>query len=230
MEIDRCFDAAQLHGFDVNEHLESEFPRRPNLHFWTSSLQQVSGSFDLISISGSLVYVADIFGLMAAVERLLKPDGVVFVQSVDIAQSPYAILLGDQRYHYSQRTLGHMFSHYGFRFTAMDNSWAPREVIGCARRHFPRGTETFVEDRHVFGCVVYLDDMVERLRGLSMTVDGPIGVLGTSAAAAFVDSVLDVSFYADENPGRRGGNFEASRCCTPDRWTLQPWYYSRMAT
>lgn len=218
LEIDANFEAAELHGFDVNEHLRSAFPSAPNFHFWASSLSAVQGSFDLISISGAIVYMKDIAGLMTAIERLLKPDGMVFVQSVDIAESPYAILLGDQCYHFSRTILVNLFGSFGFQFTPLDNSWAPREVIGTFRRH--QGSQRavkFTEDRHVYQCVTHLDDMAERLRRMQVRADGGVGVLGTSAAAAFVDSVLaeGISFYVDENPNRAGGQFRGKRVLHP---------------
>lgn len=216
-EIDRRFKSAELHGFDVNEHLRSVFPTRSNFYFWSPALKEVEGSFDLICLSGSIVYVSDIPELLGEIKRLLRPDGSVFVQCVDISTSPYAILLGDQRTHYTGQILSNLFNYFGFQLSLLDNSWAPREIVAIGKRGIGFKQQKLVEDTHIYNCITHLDKMAAKIRAVRISPNWRLGVLGTSAAAAFVDSLLGskVAFFVDENPKRVGQKFRSKDVIHP---------------
>lgn len=216
IELDRCFESAELHGFDVNEHLGPLFPRKGNFQFWSEDLKKVPGHFDLISISGSMMYVRDISNLMEHINRLLKPDGLVFVHAADISKNPYAILLGDQCYHYTPEILGNIFRYYRLDFSVLDCSWCPREMVGIAKPVSSNPEHRYVEDLHIYHCVEYIDICARKLRELRVP-SMQIGILGTSGSAAFVDSVLQskVGYFVDENVERVGGKFRGKDVLHP---------------
>ena len=218
LELDHQFSSADLHGFDVNEHMGAVFPSASNFNFWTHDLKEVEGRFDVICISGTIGYISDVNAFMLQIKRLLKPDGLVFVQAVDISKSPYAILLGDQSFHYTPRILGNLFGNFGFELTLLESTWAPREIVGIARPGPAGTTEPFTEDTHIHTCLKQLDQLAKELRGMVLPASSKVGVLGTSAAAAFTHSILEsnVAFFVDENPNRIGENFRSKAVIHPE--------------
>lgn len=214
-EIQKIYPQANLHGYDINPHLKLRFPTEPQFHFWSSNLAHINHKFDLISISGSLVYMPDLPQLFGHIKRLLKPNGLVFVQTVDLSKSAYAILLGDQQTHYTNQTLHNLFSQFGFAWQALESSWAPKEITGIARQQTTL-RPTIQPDTHIFDSVEELKRVAQKAKKVADA--GPTAVLGTSAAAAFVHSEIDkhLLFFVDENPDRLGKNvFRGQDVCHP---------------
>ena len=81
VELNRRFNAATLHGFDVNEHLCSLFPKGDCFKFWSQGLEYVEGEFDLVCLLHSMTYIRDLPYLMQHLKRLMKRCGSVFVQA-----------------------------------------------------------------------------------------------------------------------------------------------------
>ncbi len=206
-ELDRRLESAELHGFDVSEHFRSAFPRKKNFHFWSSRLENVQGKFDLICMSHSIEYITDITRLMKQVKRLIKPDGLLFVQTPDISKNPCSILLGDQFYYYTSNILKNILGYHGFEFSSIDNEWFPREMIGIARLAPHRNFGGYLEDLEIYRCAAYLDNAASNFREIMSR--GRIGVLGTTVNAAFVNSVLGsrIDFIVDENEKKVGTVF-----------------------
>jgi len=214
-ELKARYPGAALHGFDVNTHLRHFFPSRDNFHFWTSSIEEIEGIFNVISMSHSLMYIRDIRGLLNTIGRLLKPDGAVFVQVPDIRRNPYSLLLGDQYYHYTPVILENIFRVGGFDFSILDNDWFPRDIAAVARPRAGHDAVSFGEDVSIHGCIEALREKKAKLKAMP---DGTeFGVLGTTIAAAFVDSILGdrVLFFADENSNSPGRTFRGKKVLHP---------------
>jgi len=60
LELNSCFEAANLHGFDVSEDLFSHFPSNKNFHYWSGDLAVIDRKFDVIILSGSIMYIKEI--------------------------------------------------------------------------------------------------------------------------------------------------------------------------
>ena len=213
--LNRLFKSADLHGFDVNGHIGLVFPKKDKFHFWSSDLKHVQGKFDTICMSHTIMYVKDITYLMEQIKRLIKPEGLLFIQVPDISINPCYILMGDQYYYYTVNTLKNVLQHFGFEFSPLETKWFPREIAGIARLISGDGHVGYIEDSQIYQCVEYLNSMVTKLNKISN--NSRIGVLGTAVNAAFVDSVLGekVVFFADENDNRVGSKFRNKEVLHP---------------
>jgi SAM-dependent methyltransferase len=219
-EIESHYPKAQLHGFDVSEHIKDIFVQKANFHLWLNEMEAIKGSFDLICFSHSLMYIRDIRGLMAQVKRLLNPGGLIFVQAPNIVHNPISLLLGDQYYYYTPGTLRKIFSYFAIDLNIENHEWFPREIIGFGSLKTTAHQPINQEDRSIAGCLEYLKETITSLRKIQG--NGRIGVLGTTANAAFVDSILDGknNFFIEENPDRIGKKFRHKDVCSPE--TLKP--------
>lgn len=218
LELDARFPKAQLHGFDVNPHLRASFPSKDNFRFWSSDLASIYGKFDLISMSHSIMYEKSVERLMRHIKRLLKPDGFLFVQVPDITASPCYLLFGDQHYFYTANIMKNALELFGFAFASVESNWFPREIV-CTAKPTTQGRRPFIEDTQVYNCIRDLDEKAVGLKDLPC--GSKVGVLGTTANAAFVDSLLGdhVTRFFDENPKRVGGKFRNKEILHPHALT-----------
>jgi SAM-dependent methyltransferase len=210
-ELERRLPAGDLHGFDATPHMARHFPRGLRYRFWTPRMADVSGRYDVIALSHTLMYVPDLADLMRHLDRLLAPDGAVFLQMPDVAASPYYLLMGDQYHYFTNRSLSAWLRRFEFDFTAIENPWFPREIVGTARRVL--AGRAGMESVQTGGSVLQhcLRDLEGKAAAIRAAAAGraPVSVLGATGGAAFVDSVLggDVLQFVDESAHRLGTTF-----------------------
>lgn len=215
-DIGRCYGAADLHGFDINEEFRTWFPVGQEVHFWSGDLSDINRKFNLIILSASIMYIKDIAHLMNQIRRLLLPDGVIFIHAVDVSQNPYAILLGDQFYHYTPTIMRNLLLFHGFNFEVLECGWFPKEFLGFARNDPNASSRSLERDDSVSWCIKMINEKAKKIRMLAEKYPD-FGILGTTSAAAFVDSIAqsNVRFFADENPKRVGLRFHGKDVLHP---------------
>ena len=216
-ELDRRYTDADLNGYDVNSHIRHFFPKQKNFHFWCDNISNVKGSFDLICISHSLQYIFDINNFMNELFRLLKPGGTIFFQAPDISKNSYALLYGDLYYYFTPAIIKNIFNQHGFEINFIDhNNWFPREIVAFAKL-VPGGKKNkYQNDKHLSSCCDYLYNVVSLLK--NSFFKKPIGVLGTTLNAAFINNIIDdtIDFFVDENHTNVGKQFHGKKVIHPD--------------
>ena len=217
LELHDRFPKAKFHGFDTNKHLKNHFPAKKNFTLHLSGLSEVKGEFDLICLSMSMIYIKTIDGLFKNIRRLLKKDGRVFIQLVDLDKNPYSILLGDQYYHFTPTILRNVLGQRGFELDLVHDAHFPRDIIGIARLSRSKESQPVKEDVSVHRTVEFLDKAKKKLLTISKEAD--LCVLGTTTIAAFVDIVLGqrIQFFVDENISGFEGDtrFRGKRVISP---------------
>ena len=92
----------------------------------------IKGVFDIILLSQSLIYIADLHRLMVELDHLLSPNGVIFIHVLNTATRPATLLLGDQVFYFTPDSLHKMAASVGLsceqsvldRLPTSDNMWA----------------------------------------------------------------------------------------------------------
>lgn len=211
-----CYESADLHGFDVNEEFLSCFPASERVYFWSGDLSDIKQKFNIIILSASIMYIKDVSYLMNQIKRLLLPDGVVFIHAVDISQNPYALLLGDQFYHYTPTIMKNILSFHGFSFDIIKCNLFPKEFLGFAIMDPDSSLRPMEHDDTISWCLKTINNKVTAIRLLAAKYPN-FGVLGTTSAAAFIDSVVqsNVKFFVDENLKRVGLKFHGKNVLNP---------------
>ncbi len=215
-ELSTRYDDADLCGFDVSEETRARFPEGKNFRFVSGSLEDVTGSFDLVVLSHSIQYIRRLGELFGHMDRLLKPGGALFVQVPDLDQRPTSLLLGDLHFYFTPAALENMFGTFSFSCSFLDNHWFPRDLLAAGKPGQADKRRELQADDSVGCALTHLDAMREKLESLSR--DSRIGVLGTTIDAAFIDSVLDggVAFFVEENEKKTGGRFHGKPILSPD--------------
>jgi len=208
VEFDRRLPGSELHGYDVNEHCRKFFPRKDNFHFWTADLGNLPAGFDLICVSHSLTLVHNLVEFFHQIKRLLKPQGLLFIQGPDISHNPHAILQGDQYQCFTAQILKNLLNHFGFDLIPLEQHWFNRDLVVLAQPNAGQSPSCrYEEDNSIYRCLAYINEQAAKLQNLvnsHRTI-----VLGTTINAAFVDSVIGprLAVFADENPHRLGRRF-----------------------
>lgn len=214
LELESVFPHAHFHGYDINENLRAIFPKRNNFHFWTSGLNQIGGSFDLICLSHSMMYWEDLTGLMRSIKRLLKLEGKIFIQVPDITRNPCTLLLGDQFYYFTVENLSSIFCRHGFHFVPMENLWFPREIVGIAKTGAAKDPFHDISNPLEKG-LKKLELMEEKSNDRALP--SRVYVLGTTVNAAFIDSLLNnkMKAFVDENEEKVGRQLRSKPVAHP---------------
>ena len=78
IELGRLYPSAELHGFDVSEHIGEIFPKDARYRYHCGDLTKIAGRYDLITIVNTLPYVDGLPGFMERLGALLAPGGAIF--------------------------------------------------------------------------------------------------------------------------------------------------------
>lgn len=214
IELERDCRGADMHGYDVSPAIEERFPQRENYTFHCGDLGDIPGTFDLICIVNTLMYIEDPADFMNDVDRLLKPDGHLFVLTPNTAINPCFLTLGDQTLYFSPDNLANFLRRFGFTAKIETaNASFPRSLLAIARRSDP-GMGMQVSDIAFSAAATWLDENVPRVRAAVATAratpkQGRVAILGCAHNAAWAFHAVDgnIDCFADENPARVGTTF-----------------------
>ena len=214
IELERECCGADMHGYDVSPAIEERFPQRENYTFHYGDLGDIPGTFDLICIVNTLMYIEDPADFMNDVDRLLKPEGHLFVLTPNTAINPCFLTLGDQTLYFSPDNLANFLDRFGYAAEIETaNASFPRSVLASACRSAP-GEVTQVSDMAFSAAVTWLDDNVPRVRAAVTTArathkNGRVAILGCAHNAAWAFHAVggNIDCFADENPTRVGTVF-----------------------
>ena len=214
IELDELLKNSDLWGYDINHHLESVFPKRGNFHFVSNSLNDISESFDLITLSYSIYYIPDLSELMVSIYRLLKKDGVLFIQAPDIEINPYYSLMGDQSYVFTKISLTNVLNHFGFSSEVITHEYFQTALMFLAKKNDSKISLKYLSDS-VF------ENNIEKIKRFKFYLNSikseNIAVLGTTVNAAFVDQIMGkkIQCFLDENPSKIGKIFRGVKILHP---------------
>jgi SAM-dependent methyltransferase len=214
VELNNNLNNADLWGFDINPHLKEFFPQKDNFHFISTGLENLEDSFDMITLSVCIYYIPDLRDLMVSISRLLKNNGILFIQIPDIRSNPYNLLMGDQSFIFTEKSLKNVCTKFGYRTNVISNDYFPRELLIVAQKDKNSG-DNYVEDYLFEKNIMKLDHFKEKLE--KITHDN-ITVLGTTMGAAFVDEIIGerIQFFVDENLSNFGETFRGKKIVHPE--------------
>ncbi len=191
-EIAELESEIQLFGYDINPYLKNSFVNS-DINFISSSLDDITEKFDLISLSHSIIYFKDLNLLFKQIKRMLKADGILFIQTPDILKNPIYALMGDQYYYFTRITIENLLNNMGFSVSFIEDNNFSRE---CALFAELAEIEDVKVENELNNIILDLELVKEKL--LLAKFDN-IGVLGTTANAAFIDNIINVKYFVDES-------------------------------
>jgi len=219
LALERFFHNPELHGFDINSNISSIFPKKQNFIFWSENLSHVDKKFDAIILANVMQLVPDLNALLENLTNLIKPDGFIFIETVDVSINPYATLYGDQDFYFTKGITENILNVAGFEFQLFNNTWAIRHLTGIAKKS-KKKFRNLKKDNTIEENIQYLKKVSRKLERYSTTSKN-IVVLGSTANAAFVNEILGekISAFVDEHPGKVGKIYYNKKIISPSNLT-----------
>lgn len=215
VELKKDFADATMHGFDVSDHIGEIFPKAEDFAFYTGTLDNVQGTYDIIIIANVLAYVDDLQVFAKHIERLLAQGGIVFYACADVKKNPYFFTCGDQYTYQTPANLTNFWAHFGYAVEFVDTKKSfPRSVIGFARREAIRAGVSFEADDTLRSSLSYLGEAAKILREAIAAhqnhhPSGRIAILGCTNNEAWAHNLAgaQIACFVDEHPSRIGRTF-----------------------
>jgi hypothetical protein len=150
---------------------------------------------------------------MDSINRLLKNDGIIFIQIPDIKNSFYS-LMGDQCYVFTRTSLINVLGHYDYISDDISNDYFPGAVLVVARKNKSTGLVNCAEDDLFVNNIKNIKRFKEQLESIYFQ---NIAVFGTTVNAAFVEEIMGerVLYFLDENPSKIGRPFRGKNVLHP---------------
>jgi len=197
-ELDKKITKSELCGFDINPNLKRLFPKKQNFHFVSSDYKKISGKFDLIIFSHSILYISNILKIIDLIKRLLNDSGILYIQIPDINKNPYYTLMGDQYFIFTKNSLTNFMHQSGFNIDVIKLDYFPRELLLVGKKNRLHSRVHYLKDNLFEKNIEILYSIKFRLEKNN---DKELAVLGTTINAAFVDEIIGhkINYFVDEN-------------------------------
>ena len=106
-------------GYDENPYIK-KYLRNKAIFF--DYQKNKTFKFDLIILSHSLMYFKNINKLIKVLQKNLSEDGKIFIETPNIENSPFYLLMGDQYYFFTIYSLQKIF--FKFKFYILDTNFS----------------------------------------------------------------------------------------------------------
>lgn len=215
LELEADCTSPEMHGFDVSPAIAERFPAKQNYRYWCPDLSEVGGTFDLICIVNTLMYIEDAAAFMDDIDRLLGDDGLLFLVTPNTAINPCFLTLGDQMLYFSPANLSNLMGRYGFSTTSTtDHPAFPRSILATCWRASTPAAHAGKADPSFAEASMWLTSRAQQVRtavgaARRQSDTGRICVLGGAHNAAWAYNAAngDIDCFVDENPARAGTEF-----------------------
>jgi len=218
VSLKKRLNAERYLGFDVDKR--EGFPYNSGIEFTQKPVDEITGTYDLILLSQSIMYIPDLENLFNNISRLLSEQGVVFIQVPDLSLKPCSVLLGDQHHYFSRRSIKSMLQHFNFECSFYADTPFPKDILLLAKVK-DVNSEKFDNNQNPKKTLLqaiseYLGSLVENIERISGK-SNEFAILGTTIEAGFVYHLIPdrVLCFVDENPLKIGSSFQGKPVIHP---------------
>jgi len=210
VSLQKRLKAERFLGFDVDQR--AGFPFDSGIEFTQKPIDEISGTFDLILMSQSLMYVPDLEDLFNTISRLLTREGIVFIQVPDLSLKPCASMLGDQHHYFSKSSIRSMLSHFNYECFFFTDTPFPKDILlfAMAKDFKSENPDNKInhEKKLINEIKGYLDSMADNIQRISGE-SNIVAILGTTIDASFAYHLIPhrILYFVDENPKKVGTTF-----------------------
>lgn len=200
-----------LSGFDITTHSESLVRSIPGVtNFYTGSLENIDRQFDLITMLFVVEHLPDPRKVLREFQRLIKPNGVIWIHTSDFWANPFDLPVVDHSSHFMVDTLAELVERCGWTVIDRNDNWNIKETGVVAKLSSGRMNSTVDEVKkaqRLTGSPLrfhWLADVVQHSKATAR--DGKIAILGTSIAATWLANIIPdkLAAFVDEDPQRIG--------------------------
>lgn len=169
-------------------------------------LDALNGTFDVVSMLHVLEHIEEPGEFLSGLKRLLRPDGILFVQQPASRGNYFDLIIADHLSHFDDESLAETLRRAGLSTVRIGRLFYDREIFAIARAGEPSAAQDarLTERRRseLDAQVAWLARLADEVRALQPGC----GIFGSSIAATFAYAARDgdVAFFVDEDPNRIG--------------------------
>lgn len=199
-----------LDGLDLDDRYQPQLADIPGFRKLVIARQDndTGSRYDLITMIHALEHLTDPLQKLKDIASRLAPQGVLFIESPNLAANPFDLLIADHATHFTPRGIQYLLQRAGFEVKSIATDWVSKELsviatVGASRDLPP--VEPPYEDNGVEQAIGWIESIAERATALA--AKGPLAIFGTSIAATWLTATIssgNVSFYVDEDSSRQG--------------------------
>jgi 2-polyprenyl-3-methyl-5-hydroxy-6-metoxy-1,4-benzoquinol methylase len=229
--IARKAPAWRLNGLDLDDRHAAALERIPSFdRLITSDIQNLTGRYDLISAIHALEHFPDPAAALVTLRKCLAPEGKLFIETPNVAENPFDIVIADHVSHFTPATLTALLGRTGYHVLSVETDWIGKEISVVARvaDEAPVLPPTDVFD--IDASIAWLRNIQEE--ALALSNSHPIGLFGTSIAATWLAGSIGtqrIAFFVDEDPARQGRTHFGKPILTPTDVPMQSVVYFCLA-
>lgn len=177
------FKQIQCYGYDINKFIKKKLLKKN--FFFDIYKKNKKIKFDLIIISHAIMYFKDLNLLFKNIKKLLKKNGVLYIEIPDITQSPYYSLMGDQTYMLTKKSLFNILSIHKFNSKLYEPKILNGNLVFLAKLSTKFSKVQLLKDNIIENS---LKELTQIRTKISM-IKSKFYILGTTVKAAFIYSI-----------------------------------------
>lgn len=212
-----------LDGLDLDGRYQTELSAIPGFRQLVIAGRDTAvadATYDLVTMIHALEHLTDPLQSLRDIARRLKPDGLLFIESPNLADNPFDLLIADHATHFTPRSVTHLLSRAGFKVKLLATDWVAKELSVIAVKDPSQPAAVAAPQYEANGvdqALAWLDGIARR--AMEQAAKGPIAVFGTSIAATWLTATIgveNVALYVDEDPSRQGRSHFGKPIVAPD--------------
>lgn len=180
---------------------------------------QIRDRFDLITSIHAVEHFDEPVALLRDLRSLAKPGAYMFIQTPNLLENPYDLVVADHFLHFSPATLARVVAAAGFEVLSVHSDWVSKENSLLARAGTPSPAVRVQDDRphEARAKVRWLAQAADLARRRAQAAPS-FGIFGTSIAATWFAAALGdaVDFFVDEDPVRQQQRFMGKPVLAPE--------------
>ncbi|MFH0958861.1 MAG: class I SAM-dependent methyltransferase, partial [Pseudomonadota bacterium] len=119
----------RLSGFDINARFADALSEIEGFEgLYTDSLEQIAECFDLVTMAYVIEHLDEPKKILERLNKLIKPEGVLFVQTSSFEENPFDLMVVDHCSHFSLPTISFLASRAGFSVVSDTRGWVSKEL------------------------------------------------------------------------------------------------------
>ncbi|MDM8542423.1 sugar nucleotide-binding protein [Desulfococcaceae bacterium HSG9] len=211
-----------LSGSELNNKYKSTVMAIPNVKaFHTCDIGTISDQNDMITMLHCLEHIVDPISFLKKVSEKIKQEGLMLIEVPDFKQNPFDLIIADHCSHFDMQYLKLLLRHAGFEILIAADDYVSKELTFLVRKSKNQSFNDKLLQKHasyekIRRSLVWLKKT--KMKALSVSEQGNLGLFGTSIAGAWLASELGhvVTFFVDEDPSRIGKEFMGRKIYHPD--------------
>ena len=217
LDISKYYNNYTFYGYDINKSLKKIFPNNKNFIFLDSNFDKIKKKLDLVILSHSIMYIDKIKDTLLICKKLLKKNGIIFIQIPNLEKNPFYSLMGDQFHFFTKISIKNVFNLLNLKTKVIEHKFFPRELIIIAKKNSIKDKKKNLKIDNIFTkSLKKVESMKKKLIYLKIN---KLIVLGTTINAAFVDEILSnkIKMFIDEQASNMNSFFRKKKIIHPHK-------------